>query len=130
VINECAFVPKRYPPRPFHQNRLVLLIKPSQNLLSSQFRQQLLDIIVESDQATLDDLQRGDRSQQLSLRSEQEDGVIFDIGRAVLDGVLASSMAEFESACRSFEDKSANPLKLPSSSTATHPSSPAPIHVV
>jgi hypothetical protein len=102
-----TLIPKSNPFRSLNQNWLVVLIKSSQNLLSSQLRQQLLNIIVKSDQATLDDLQRSNSSQQLSLRSEQKDSVVSDVRSTLLDRSLASSMAELESACESFRHKSA-----------------------
>jgi hypothetical protein len=95
----CSFIPKSNLLRPLHQNRLAVLSKPSQDLLPSQLRQQLLDTIVKRDQATLDDLQRSNRSQQLRLRSQQKHSIVFDIGCTVLDRRLASSIAVLESAC-------------------------------
>lgn len=102
-LAECVPIPESDLLRPRHQNWLIVLIEPSQNLLPGQLRQQLLDTVVKSYQATLDDLQRGHSSQQLRLRSEQENSVVFDVRGTLLDRSLASGMAEFESACKSFK---------------------------
>lgn len=89
-------IPERNRPLPLLQNRLILVIKPRQNLLLRQFRQQLPNIVVKTNQALLNNLQRSNSSQKLSLRSKQEDSVVLDIRRAFFDGNLAGGVAVLE----------------------------------
>jgi hypothetical protein len=97
-------IPQRQLPLPLLQNSplssLPIILKPPQNFLLAQFRQQLGDIIVKTDQTPLNDQHSRKSSKQLRLRSEQKHRIILDVfgiaGVGLVDGGFAYGVGVLE----------------------------------
>ena len=100
-------IPQRQLPLPLLQNSplssLAIILKPPQNFLLAQFRQQLGDIIVKTDQTPLNDQHSRKSSKQLRLRSEQEHSIVLDVfgiaGVGLVDGGFAYGVGVLEGTC-------------------------------
>ena len=89
-------IPQRQLPLPFLQNSplssLPIILKPPQNFLLAQFRQQLGDIIVKTDQTPLNDQHSSKSRQQLRLRGEKEHRILLDVFGIARVGLVDRSL--------------------------------------
>jgi hypothetical protein len=84
-------IPKRDKLLPFHKDGL-FAIESCQNWL----RRVPGRVVVELNQATRDSLQRSDRGNELALRSQEEDGIFFDLHVIGTNAGMADSSVKVE----------------------------------